>query len=152
MGERGTMLRGNARATIDKKGRLKIPTKYRRIIEETHGREFFVTSLDGQAASLYPFPLWLRVEANIASHPSLSKPIMRLVRLLNYYGDESAMDSQGRILLQAHLREQAQLEGEVSVLGHNDHLEIWNLDRVKAHVQAESLSDEDYKTLSDFGL
>ena len=52
------MLRGNHPATIDSKGRLKIPAAFKSFLEETYGLEFYVTSLKGQSALIYPFSIW----------------------------------------------------------------------------------------------
>ena len=52
------MFRGSAPAKIDEKGRLKIPTDFRRVIEERYGPDLFVTSVMGDAALLYPLPVW----------------------------------------------------------------------------------------------
>ena len=52
------MLRGNYTARIDPKGRLKVPTAFRRYIEGKHGAEFYVTSLTGDNVLLYPLPEW----------------------------------------------------------------------------------------------
>ena len=52
------MLRGNHPAKIDEKGRLKVPTPFRRLIEEKHGTEFYITSLAGDNVRIYPLPEW----------------------------------------------------------------------------------------------
>ena len=60
------MLRGNAPARIDDKGRLKVPTAFRAVIQEEHGRELFVTSLTGESVRIYPMPVWLEIEQKLA--------------------------------------------------------------------------------------
>ena len=52
------MLRGNYTAKIDSKGRLKVPTAFRRLIQEKHGAEVYVTSLTGESARIYPLAEW----------------------------------------------------------------------------------------------
>jgi MraZ protein len=146
------MLRGNAPATIDAKGRLKIPTVFRRHIEETYGPDFFITSIDGDGVRLYPFPVWLELEAKIASLPSFNPAVARLQDLLSYYGAEASMDKQGRVLIQPKLREAAEMSGEVDVLGKNNHLEVWNDERLLSRLKASPLSEEDRRILSDLGL
>jgi len=146
------MLRGNAPATIDAKGRLKIPTAFRRQIEETHGPDFFITSLDGQGVRLYPFPVWLELEAKIAAQSSFDPAVGRLVDQFSYHGSEASMDKQGRILIQPRLRESAEMTGEVAVLGKNDFLEVWNNERFVSRLKASPLSEEDRRILSSLGL
>ena len=64
------MLRGNSPARIDDKGRLKVPNGFRVAIQDTHGRELFVTSLTGESVRLYPMPVWLEIEQRLAQMPS----------------------------------------------------------------------------------
>ncbi len=146
------MLRGNAPATMDGKGRLKIPAAFRRQIEESYGPEFFITSVDGSGVRLYPFPVWLELEEKIASFPSFEPAVTRLQDLLSYYGAQASMDKQGRLLIQPHLREAADMSGEVAVLGKNNHLEVWNNERFLARLKANPLSEEDRRILSGLGL
>ena len=63
------MFRGNNTATVDEKGRLKIPTAFKTIIDEKYGNDFFVTSLDGTSVRVYPLPEWVKVEAAIGPCP-----------------------------------------------------------------------------------
>ena len=56
------MLRGNYTARIDAKGRLKVPTPFRRLIEEKHGSEFYITSLSGDNVRIYPLPEWESID------------------------------------------------------------------------------------------
>jgi MraZ protein len=146
------MLRGNAPATMDGKGRLKVPAAFRRHIDEAFGPEFFVTSVDGSGVRLYPFPVWQELEKKISSFPSFEPAVSRLTDLLSYYGAQSSMDKQGRLLIQPHLREAAEMSGEVAVLGKNNYLEVWNNERFLARLQANPLSEEDRRILSGLGL
>src|ERR1700720_4516695 len=63
--EEGAMFLGSAPAKIDDKGRLKVPTDFRRAIEERYGPELFVTSVEGESALLYPLPVWEEIEARL---------------------------------------------------------------------------------------
>ena len=49
------MFRGNAPTRVDEKGRLKVPAEFKRVVEEKYGRKFYITSLDGRVAHVYPF-------------------------------------------------------------------------------------------------
>jgi MraZ protein len=146
------MLRGNAPATIDAKGRLKIPTAFRRAIEDKHGSDFFVTSIDGEGVRLYPFPVWLEMEKKMADLPSLGPEVDLLQDLFSYYGAEATMDKQGRLVIQQHLRESAEMKGEVAVLGKTNYLEVWNDQRFRARLQDRKLSREDRRILAAHGL
>ena len=65
-------LRGSAPARIDDKGRLKIPTVFRSLIQDGKGPDVFVTSLDGACVRIYPMPVWLEIEGKLSAVQSSS--------------------------------------------------------------------------------
>jgi transcriptional regulator MraZ len=146
------MLRGNNPATVDAKGRLKIPTAFKVFLDENYGQDFFVTSLDGQSARLYPFPVWREIEDKLAALPSMNKSKKRFLDRTNYWGQTTRADAQGRVLIPTLLRESAGMHGEVAVLGYLNYLEVWNLERYREHLEREPLTEEDEQTLSDLGI
>src|SRR4026207_1056013 len=107
------MLRGNTPAKVDDKGRLKIPTLFRRHLEETYGRECFVTSLTGNFVRVYPMPVWLGIEKKNPAPHSRGRPVARFRDFVNYYGQPASMDDQGRILIHPLLRVKSGIDGEV---------------------------------------
>ena len=146
------MLRGSALARVDEKGRLKIPAQYRQVIEGKYGRDFYVTSLDGGSVRLYPFPVWLEVEARLVTIPSFDPVVSRFKEAVTYYGAVASMDRQGRILVQAQLRERAKIVEEVSILGQLTYLDVWNRKKLDERVTSRTFTDEDLKSLSDRGF
>jgi MraZ protein len=146
------VLRGNAPAKIDDKGRLKVPNAFRAVIQKEHGSEVFVTSLTGQSVRIYPMPVWLDVERRLAQVPSINPARQRFLDRVNFYGQVAELDPQGRVLIQPRLRETALMNGEVDVLGQQSFLEVWNHERLVARLSAEPFTDDDMKTLSDFGI
>jgi transcriptional regulator MraZ len=146
------MLRGNAPATIDEKGRLKVPVVFRRTIEKQYGAQFFVTSIDGMGVRLYPLPIWKEIEDKISSLPSFNPAVARLLDAVSYFGAEVGLDGQGRLLIQQKLRDSADMRGEVAVLGKQTFLEVWNDERFRQRLQANPLSEEDRRQLSGLGL
>ena len=64
------VLRGNAPAKIDDKGRLKVPNAFRAVIQKDHGPDVFVTSLTGQSVRIYPMPVWVELEKRLGQVPS----------------------------------------------------------------------------------
>ena len=148
------MLRGNHPATVDGKGRLKIPTAIKTYLDENYGADFYVTStsLTGQYVRLYPLPVWEEIEKKLKAQPSFSKPVKKLLELTNYYGQEARADSHGRILIPSTLRESAAMQDEVAVLGYLDYLEVWNNQRYREHLESDPLTDEDLKALSELGI
>jgi MraZ protein len=72
---------------------------------------------------------------------------------VNFFGQATGMDKQGRVLLPQMLRESAGMTGEVSVLGKQNHLAVWNLKRLQERLfKKEPFTDEDGRVLSEFGI
>ena len=68
------VLRGNAPAKIDDKGRLKVPNGFRALVQQMYGREVFVTSLSGESVRIYPMPVWQEVEQKLG-HDALHRTL-----------------------------------------------------------------------------
>ena len=146
------MLRGNAPAKIDDRGRLKVPSAFRAVIQQEYGRELFVTSLSGESVRIYPMPVWLEVEQRVAKMPSTLPARMKFLDRVNFFGAIAELDEQGRVLIQPRLRESAQMTGEVDVLGQQTFLDVWNHERFIARLSRDPFTDEDGKALADFGI
>ncbi|HVF51586.1 MAG TPA: hypothetical protein VNA19_15980 [Pyrinomonadaceae bacterium] len=146
------MLRGNYTARIDSKGRLKIPTAFRRYIEEKHGTEFYVTSLTGDCVRLYPLPEWESIEQRLALLPSMEPARRKFLDRTNYYGQQAALDAQGRILIHPLLRKSAGVLGEVAVLGYLTYLEVWELENFERRLLSDPYSEEDEATIARLGI
>ena len=146
------MFRGNAAAKVDQKGRLKLPSRFRSVIPDEYGRRFFVTSLKGECASIYPLEAWRVVEKRIAAAPSTNPSVQKFKRNVNFYGHEAEIDSADRILLPAVLRERASVHGDVFVMGADDHLEVWNRDAFDTALKAHALDDADLAVLASFNI
>jgi MraZ protein len=146
------MLRGSQTATVDDKGRFKLPSQFRAYIDETWGSDFYVTSVEGEAVQVYPFPVWQEIEERLAKLPSLNPTKQKFLDRTNYYGQLTSLDKSGRILIPVVLRESAQMMGEVTVLGNLNFLEVWNHKRFIERLSAQSFTQEDKLTLSQLGI
>ncbi len=146
------MLRGNAPATIDEKGRLKIPSIFRADIDESWGSDFYVTSLSGESVLVYPLPVWQEIEERLAKLPSLNPTKKKFLDSTNYYGQLTSTDKSGRILIPPVLRESAEMTGEVAVLGYLDHLDVWNHKRFLGRIKDQPFTEDDHETLSQLGI
>ena len=147
------MLRGNHPARVDDKGRLKVPNGFRTFVETQYGAELFVTSVTGEYVRLYPMAVWLEIERRLAAVPSTNPSKLRFLDRVNFFGQTVAMDRQGRVLLPQILREAAAMTGEVSVLGLQNHLAVWNQRRLQERLfKKEPFTDEDGRVLSEFGI
>ena len=147
------MLRGNHPARVDDKGRIKIPNGVRSVVEARYGPELFVTSVSGEYVRVYPMAVWLEVERKLAEVPSANPSKQRFLDRVNFFGQVAAMDKQGRVLIPQLLRESAAMAGEVSVLGLQNHLALWNQRRLQERLfKKEPFTDEDGRVLSGFGI
>lgn len=146
------MFRGSAPAKIDDKGRLKIPTEFRRILEESHGPEVFITSVVGRSATLYPLAAWEEIERKLAEVPSSDRAKQRFLERVNYFGQQLRLDTQGRVVIPQILRERAEIVGEVVVSGRIEHLEVWNRERFDQKLLEEPFTEEDFQALAERGI
>ncbi|HEX8473193.1 MAG TPA: hypothetical protein VF666_04115 [Pyrinomonadaceae bacterium] len=146
------MLRGNYTARIDSKGRLKVPTAFRRYIEEKHGVEFYVTSLTGENVRIYPLPEWESIEQRLALLPSMDPSRRKFLDRTNYYGQQATLDGQGRLLVHPLLRKSAGVVGEVAVLGYLTYLEVWELERFEQRLLSQPYTEEDEAAIAGLGI
>ncbi|HKF02321.1 MAG TPA: hypothetical protein VKB49_08400 [Candidatus Sulfotelmatobacter sp.] len=146
------MFRGNHPTRVDEKGRLKIPAEFKRVIDEKYGQQFYITSLDGKVAQVYPFEEWERIEQKLASLSNFNPTKKKFLDRANYYGQQVEMDGQGRLLLPQLLRESGQIKGEVAVLGNLTFLVVRNLELFKKEIEEEKFTPEDEKTLDELGI
>ena len=151
-------LRGNSPATVDEKGRLKLPSSFKAELETFAQGEgggalrHYLTSLDGRSARIYPLPVWEAIEARLAALPSTSPAKRKFLETTAYFGSEVEPDVQGRFVIPPILREAAQLTGEVAVLGQMDHLALWNKSGFERRLAAEPLGADDLAQLADLGI
>jgi MraZ protein len=147
------MLRGNHPARIDAKGRLKVPNGFRAAIESQWGQELFITSVTGEYVRIYPMPVWLEIEQRLQAMPSSHPARQRFIDRVNFFGQVTALDKQGRVLVPQLLRETAAMTGEVSVLGQQNHLAVWNLKRLQDRLfKKEPFTEEDGRVLAEHGI
>jgi MraZ protein len=146
------VFRGNYTAKIDDKGRLKIPNAFRSLFEQAHGTELFVTSLTGEDVRLYPMAVWIELEDRMGKMPSTHPSRLKFLDRANYFGQTAEIDSQGRVIIHQRLRDSAGMAGEVDVLGQYDRLDVWNHERFLAKLQREPYTDNDARSLSEFGV
>ena len=146
------MFRGNHPTRVDEKGRLKLPAEFKRLVDERYGTQFYITSKDGRRAEIYPLPEWEQIEAKLALIPNLNPAKKKFLDRVNYYGQMTEMDAQGRVLLPQILRESARLDGDVAVIGQQLYLEVENREQLEKRIETEPFTDEDSQTMANFGI
>jgi MraZ protein len=123
------VLRGATKVTLDAKGRLAIPTRYRERLASRCDGQLVVTVDKDYCLLLYPLPDWEDIERKLMRLPSLDKRARRLQRLMVGHATEVDVDGHGRILLSRELREFAGLSKQAVLLGQGNRFELWDEER-----------------------
>jgi len=145
------MLRGNYLASVDEKGRVKIPVDFLSELRKS-GTKFYVTSDTGDCARIYPMKVWEGIEKKLAKLSSHNRAKQRFLARTNYYGQVVEVDGQGRLLIPPVLRESAQMKGEVDVQGYLTYLQVWNHAQFLEQLKLNPITAEDEKTLDEQGI
>ena len=148
------MFRGNHPTRVDEKGRLKLPSDFRGLLEggPEAKQMFYITSKDGRRAQVYPIKAWEEIEAKLAKIADMTPAKRKFLDVTNYYGQMAEMDTQGRLLLPQILRESAKVTAEVVVFGVQTYLEVVDHEMFKAELEAAPLTEADQAALADLGL
>ena len=119
------MFRGCSYHTLDAKGRIIIPSRFRDLIRAGGGNGLMVSRMDKSLVA-YPFAAWHKIEANILSLAEKSENMRRFRRVFIGGAFECPCDKQERILIPKSLREYAELNKNIALVGVLDHFEIWS--------------------------
>ena len=123
------MFRGVNPISMDAKGRIAMPTRYRdRLLDSSAGRLVVTIHLQAKCLLIYPLPVWEEIEIQIQELPALKAEVGRLQRLVLGYASDIELDSSGRMLLPNALRSHAQLDKKVVLVGQGKKLELWSED------------------------
>lgn len=123
------MFRGLNYVSLDAKGRLAIPVRYRDSLVEMSTGEVVATVDRDRCLLLYPRPHWEEIERQLVALPSLQPGARAIQRMLLGYASDMQMDSHGRILLAPALRDYAELDRKVVMAGQGNKFELWNEER-----------------------
>lgn len=121
------MLRGVHTLALDAKGRLAVPSRYRAVLQALASGELVIT-IDTEARCLliYPLPEWEIIQEKITSLSSFNKAARRIQRLLVGHATDVEMDGSGRVLVPPPLRDYADLDKKVVLLGQGNKFELWS--------------------------
>jgi len=121
------MFRGVNPINLDAKGRMALPSRYREMVySHCEGRMVVTIDTEDRCLLLYTQPEWDEIQARIDALPSFNKAVRRIQRLLTGHATDLEMDANGRMLLPAPLREYAQLDKKIVLLGQGNKFEIWS--------------------------
>jgi MraZ protein len=147
------MFRGRYLHTIDPKGRLSVPSKYRDVLAQYESTTVIVVP-NGEAIEVHPLEEWERLEAKISEHSMFDAELRRTGRLYISQARDVELDSAGRILLPSDTREYAGLRREVTLVGPGrKFFEIWDRARFDEYerVNGDGLSSG-FQRLSELGV
>jgi MraZ protein len=135
------MFRGNHPTRVDEKGRLKLPA------------QFYITSMDGKRAQIYPLKEWEKIEASLAGMSPFDPARKKFLDVTNFYGQMVEMDAQGRVLIPQKLRETAKVTGDVNVLGVQTILEVVTQETLESQAMSANgvveLTDGDLMAIAE---
>jgi MraZ protein len=126
------VFRGATKITLDAKGRLAIPTRYRERIATRCDGQLVITLDRDHCLLIYPLPDWEEIERKLVRLPSLQKRSREMQRIMLGYATEVDVDGAGRILLSRELREVAGLERTAMLIGQGHKFELWDEERWNA--------------------
>ena len=140
--------RGSYELKVDDKGRIKIPSKYLSVLEEQHGKELYITSVNGDRVFLYPLKVWEVIEQRIEQMKVRTPEIENYISRTSFWGNESEVDNRGRVLIPPELRTAGQLDGQARLIGEIDHMVLWNENLFREKTLKGDFSDEKMNEVS----
>jgi MraZ protein len=140
------VFRGNNPAKVDDKGRLKIPSAFKTLLDAANVTQLYITSWDGKSAQIWPLPEWEKQEKLLAAR-SLDDAVEKYLNWTSYFGQQVEIDNQSRVVLPQKLREAARLDAEVVVLGKLVYLEVQNEKDFEERVLGNAMTAEDRKSV-----
>lgn len=143
------MLMGEYRHKMDNKGRMIIPAKFR----DELGDQFVATRGLDNCLFVYPMQEWDQLEEKLASLPITSKNARSFVRFFFSGATECELDNQGRISLPRNLRDYADLEKKIVIIGLANRIELWAEERWTDYLEsAEQASEEIASAMEELGI
>jgi MraZ protein len=139
------MFRGANKLTLDVKGRMVMPTRYRERLQELCGGKLVVTVDKDQCLLIYPLPDWEEIERKLMRLPTLNPQARRLQRLMVGHATDLELDGHGRVLLPPKLREFGLLTRDAMLIGQGARFELWDEARWNER-RDEWLASEDTTT------
>ena len=145
--------RGASNLTIDAKGRMVLPARYReRLAEICNGQLIVTIDTDQPCLLIYPLNEWEIVEEKINALPGFNKAVRRIQRKLIGYATDVEVDGNGRIMLSQPLRDYAHLGKKVVLIGQGNKFELWDQQRWEQLCQEDDDDDEIPPALMELSL
>ena len=147
------MFRGIFHNSMDDKGRVSIPARFREQIKSEHETPLVLTLGFDQCLFLYPMDAWKKIEEKLASLDTLNAEVRQFQRTIMKASDEVEMDQQGRVMISPVLRKEGGLGKNVVIVGMLHRIEIWDKDKYEGyHAQTTQSLELLGQKLSDKGI
>ncbi len=121
-----TMFRGSFEHTVDSKGRVSVPSKFRELIAERYEGKLVMAMDFDLCLTVYPLEEWEKIEEKIKSLPMMKQEVKDFMRFFFSSATECEIDKQGRILIPPSHRERAGINKNVMLVGIMNKIEIWD--------------------------
>ena len=138
--------KGSYNYSVDSKGRINLPAKLRKHVSTEAGDTFVVTRGFEQCLFVYPVDEWNKVEQKLRSLSSYDTQHRRFMRELLELAHETQLDAQARLSIPQELREYADIQSEVRIIGTLDKIEVWN---PKVYEQYKQNNPETYESVAE---
>ena len=133
---------------LDLKNRVNIPAKFRKALEPVNDRTFVITRGFDQCLTLYPISEWNIVEQQLASLSSIRNRNREFVRSIVRYASYVQYDKQGRIIIPDNLKDYANIDREVLIIGMISKIELWSPEKIKKY-DNDQMDIDDFDDLAD---
>jgi MraZ protein len=120
------MFRGIAQLNLDSKGRLAVPARHRDLLLDRCAGHLVITADADRCLLVYPLPDWELIQQKLEGLSNLDPRVRDLQRRLIGFAVDVDMDNSGRVLIAPALRQYAQLEKNVVLVGQGKKFELWN--------------------------
>ncbi len=146
-----TTFTGEFRYSIDAKGRVNIPAKFRKALPETSEDTFVVTRGLDDNISVYSLDMWRQKEEELLKLSSRLREHRAFRRQATRFATPLKFDSQGRVAIPADLLKHAGIEKDVVIIGMIDEIEIWDPDTLARYEETEfQLDAEDIEAIDNY--
>lgn len=146
------MFRGRFENTIDTKGRISVPSKFREVLSANYDDRLIITNFDG-CLWAYPYKEWQLIEEKVSALPQFKAEVRAFQRAFISAASECPIDKQGRTLIPPSLREYAGIEREVVFVGMVKRIEIWAKSHwLKEFEKSQEKIAESIEELANLGM